>query len=159
MKIRIIGVGKLKEKYLKEGTEEYIKRISAYADVEVIEVEDEPIPKHPSLAQEVMVKAKEGRRVLDQVKQSDFMILLDVAGTELDSVDLSKYIEKQMIDGHSTIDFVLGGSLGNSEDVLERADYRLSMSRMTMPHQLARLVLLEQIYRSFKIMKGETYHK
>jgi 23S rRNA (pseudouridine1915-N3)-methyltransferase len=159
MKIRIIGVGKLKEKYLKEGTEEYIKRISAYADVEVIEVEDEPIPKHPSLAQEVMVKAKEGRRVLDQVKQSDFMILLDVAGTELDSVDLSKYIEKQMIDGHSTIDFVLGGSLGNSEDVLQRADYRLSMSRMTMPHQLARLVLLEQIYRSFKIMKGETYHK
>lgn len=159
MKIKIIGVGKLKEKYLKEGTEEYIKRISAYADVEVIEVDDEPIPKNPSLAQEVMVKAKEGRRVLDKVKQSDYMILLDVAGTELDSVDLSKYIEKQMLDGHSTIAFVLGGSLGNSEDVLERADYRLSMSRMTMPHQLARLVLLEQIYRSFKIMKGETYHK
>lgn len=159
MKIKIIGVGKLKEKYLKEGTEEYIKRISAYADVEVIEVEDEPIPKNPSLAQEVMVKAKEGRRVLDKVKQSDYMILLDVAGTELDSVDLSKYIEKQMLDGRSTIAFVLGGSLGNSEDVLERADYRLSMSRMTMPHQLARLVLLEQIYRSFKIMKGETYHK
>ena len=97
MKIKIIGVGKLKEKYLKEGTEEYIKRISAYADVEVIEVEDEPIPKNPSLAQEVMVKAKEGRRVLDKVKQSDYMILLDVAGTELDSVDLSKYIEKHRL--------------------------------------------------------------
>lgn len=159
MKIKIIGVGKLKESYLKEGIQEYVKRLQAYADVEVIEVDDEPIPKNPSLAQEVMVKAKEGRRVLDKVKQADFMILLDVAGTEMDSVDLSKYLEKQMIDGHSTIDFVLGGSLGNSEDVLERADYRLSMSRMTFPHQLARLILVEQIYRSFKIMKGEPYHK
>lgn len=159
MKIRIIGVGKLKESYLKEGIQEYVKRLQAYADVEVIEVEDEPIPKNPSLAQEVMVKAREGRRVLDKVKQADFMILLDVAGTELDSVDLSKYIQKQMIDGHSTIDFVLGGSLGNSEDVLERADYRLSMSKMTFPHQLARLILVEQIYRSFKIMRGEPYHK
>lgn len=159
MKIKIIGVGKLKESYLKEGIQEYVKRLQAYADVEVIEVDDEPIPKNPSLAQEVMVKAKEGRRVLDKVKQADFMILLDVAGTEMDSVDLSKYLQKQMIDGHSTIDFVLGGSLGNSEDVLERADYRLSMSRMTFPHQLARLILVEQIYRSFKIMKGEPYHK
>lgn len=159
MKIRIIGVGKLKESYLKEGIQEYVKRLQAYADVEVIEVEDEPIPKNPSLAQEVMVKAREGRRVLDKVKQADYMILLDVAGTELDSVDLSKYIQKQMIDGHSTIDFVLGGSLGNSEDVLERADYRLSMSKMTFPHQLARLILVEQIYRSFKIMRGEPYHK
>lgn len=159
MKIKIIGVGKLKESYLKEGIQEYVKRLQAYADVEVIEVDDEPIPKNPSLAQEVMVKAKEGRRVLDKVKQADFMILLDVAGTEMDSVDLSKYLEKQMIEGHSTIDFVLGGSLGNSEDVLERADYRLSMSRMTFPHQLARLILVEQIYRSFKIMKGEPYHK
>lgn len=159
MKIKIIGVGKLKENYLKEGIQEYVKRLQAYADVEVIEVEDEPIPKNPSLAQEVMVKAREGRRVLDKVKQADFMILLDVAGTEMDSVDLSKYLQKQMIDGHSTIDFVLGGSLGNSEDVLERADYRLSMSRMTFPHQLARLILVEQIYRSFKIMKGEPYHK
>ena len=159
MKIKIICVGKLKEKYLVDGIKEYTKRISGYTDIEIIEVPDERIPDKASLAQEVLIKAKEGRKILDKVKQDDYMILLDVASKELDSVAFSKHIEKCMIDGKSTIDFVIGGSLGHGEDVLQRADFKLSFSPMTFPHQLMRLILVEQIYRAFKIMKNETYHK
>ena len=144
MKIKIICVGKLKEKYLVNGIKEYIKRISGYADIEVIEVADERIPEKASLAEEVIVKVKEGRKILDKIKQDDYVILLD---------------EKCMIDGKSTIDFVIGGSLGHGEDILERANFRLSFSNMTFPHQLMRLILTEQIYRAFKIMRNETYHK
>ncbi|WP_352403403.1 23S rRNA (pseudouridine(1915)-N(3))-methyltransferase RlmH [Kandleria vitulina] len=159
MNIKIISVGKLKEKYLKEGIKEYVKRLGAYTKVEMIEVDDEPIPKNASLAQEIMVKAKEGRKILDKVKQNDYMILLDVASKQMDSVAFSKHIEQKMISGCSTIVFVLGGSLGHSEEIYERADFKMSMSEMTFPHQLARLLLCEQIYRAFKIMKNETYHK
>lgn len=159
MKIKIICVGKLKEKYLVEGIKEYTKRISGYTDIEIIEVSDERIPDKASLAEEVMIKAKEGRKILDKVKQDDYMILLDVASKELDSVAFSKHIEKCMIDGKSTIDFVIGGSLGHGEEVLQRANFKLSFSPMTFPHQLMRLILVEQIYRAFKIMKNETYHK
>ena len=159
MKIKIICVGKLKEKYLVEGIKEYTKRISGYTDIEIIEVADERIPDKASLAEEVMIKAKEGRKILDKVKQDDYMILLDVASKELDSVAFSKHIEKCMIDGKSTIDFVIGGSLGHGEEVLQRANFKLSFSPMTFPHQLMRLILVEQIYRAFKIMKNETYHK
>ena len=105
------------------------------------------------------LKAKEGRKILDKVKQDDYVILLDVASKELDSVAFSKHIEKCMIDGKSTIDFIIGGSLGHGEDVLQRANFKLSFSPMTFPHQLMRLILVEQIYRAFKIMKNETYHK
>lgn len=159
MRIRVICVGKLKEKYLVDGIKEYSKRISAYANVEIIEVSDERIPDNPSLAEETIVKAKEGRKILDKVKQDDYMILLDVSGQEMDSVVFSKHIEKCMIGGKSTIDFVIGGSLGHGEEILSRANMRLSFSSMTFPHQLMRLILMEQIYRSFKIMKNETYHK
>lgn len=159
MKIKIICVGKLKEKYLVDGIKEYVKRISGYANIEIIEVADERIPDHASLAQEVIIKAKEGRRILDKVKQDDYMILLDVQGQEMDSVKFSKHIEKCMIDGKSTIDFVIGGSLGHGEEVLNRAHFRLSFSPMTFPHQLMRLILVEQIYRALKIMRNETYHK
>lgn len=159
MKIKVICVGKLKEKYLVDGIKEYSKRISGYADIELIEVADERIPERASLAEEVMVKAKEGRRILDKVKQDDYMILLDVNAPEMDSVAFSKNIEKCMIDGKSTIDFVIGGSLGHGQEVLDRANQRISFSPMTFPHQLMRLILLEQIYRAFKIMKNETYHK
>lgn len=159
MKVKIICVGKLKEKYLVDGIHEYIKRISGYADVEVIEVADERIPERASLAEEIMIKAKEGRRLLDKVKQDDYMVLLDVNGKEMDSVDFSKHIEKCMIDGKSTIDFVIGGSLGHGEEIIDRANMRLSFSPMTFPHQLMRLILVEQIYRAFKIMRNETYHK
>jgi 23S rRNA (pseudouridine1915-N3)-methyltransferase len=159
MKIKFITVGKLKEKYLNDGIKEYSKRISAYADIEIIEVADERIPDKASLAEETLVKVKEGRKILDKVKQDDYMILLDVSGKEMDSVAFSKHIEKCMIDGKSTIVFVIGGSLGHGEEVLSRANMRLSFSPMTFPHQLMRLILIEQVYRAFKIMKNETYHK
>lgn len=159
MKIKLICVGKLKEKYLDDGIKEYLKRISAYSDFEVIEVADERIPDNPSLAEETIVKSKEGRRILDKVKQDDYMILLDVQGKELDSIQFAERIEDCMINGKSTIDFVIGGSLGHGEDVLTRANARISFSQMTFPHQLMRLILVEQIYRAFKIIRHETYHK
>lgn len=159
MKIKIIYVGKLKEKYLEDGINEYLKRLSAYGDVEVIEVADERIPEKASLAQEMMVKAKEGRRILDKVKQDDYMILLDVSGQAVDSIQFAEKIENCMINGKSTIDFVIGGSLGHGEEVLTRANQRISFSKMTFPHQLMRLILVEQVYRAFKIIKHETYHK
>lgn len=159
MKIKLICVGKLKEKYLDDGIKEYLKRILAYSDIEVIEVADERIPENPSLAEETIVKSKEGRRILDKVKQDDYMILLDVQGKELDSIQFAERIEDCMINGKSTIDFVIGGSLGHGEDVLTRANARISFSQMTFPHQLMRLILVEQIYRAFKIIRHETYHK
>ena len=159
MKIKMICVGKLKEKYLEEGVKEYLKRLSAYCDVEVIEVGDERIPENPSLAEEMIVKSKEGRRILDKVKQDDYMILLDVQGKEVDSIQFAESIEDCMLHGKSTIDFVLGGSLGHGEDVLTRANKRISFSKMTFPHQLMRVILAEQIYRAFKIIRKETYHK
>lgn len=159
MKIRLIVVGKLKEKYLVAGIKEYQKRISGYTNIEIIEVADERIPDKASLAQEVMVKAKEGKKILDKIKQDDYVILLDVGGKELDSIAFSKHLEQCMINGKSTIDFVIGGSLGHGEEILQRADFCLSFSPMTFPHQLMRLILIEQIYRAFKIMKNETYHK
>ena len=159
MKIKLICVGKLKEKYLDDGIKEYLKRISAYSDIEVIEVADERIPDNPSLAEETIVKSKEGRRILDKVKQDDYMILLDVQGKELDSIQFAERIEDCMINGKSTIDFVIGGSLGHGEDVLTRANARISFSQMTFPHQLMKLILVEQVYRAFKIMNNQTYHK
>ena len=159
MKIKIICVGKLKEKYLEEGVKEYLKRLSAYCDVEVIEVGDERIPENTSLAEEMIVKSKEGRRILDKVKQDDYMILLDVQGKEVDSIQFAESIEDCMLHGKSTIDFVIGGSLGHGEDVLTRANKRISFSKMTFPHQLMRVILAEQIYRAFKIIRKETYHK
>lgn len=159
MKVKIICVGRLKEKYLVAGVQEYVKRLGNYCKVETIEVSDESIPDNCSLANEVLIKAKEGRKILDKIKQDDYVILLDVSGEQIDSVDLSKHMEKAMISGKSTIDFVIGGSLGHGEEILARANYRLSFSKMTFPHQLMRLILVEQIYRAFKIMKNEAYHK
>lgn len=159
MKTKIISVGKLKEKYLVDGVNEYIKRLGAYTKVEVYEVADEKIPNNPSLADESLVKVKEGRRVLDKVKQDDYMILLDVKGNKLDSIKFSKHIENLMIDGKSSIVFVIGGSLGHCQEVYDRANYKLSFSDMTFPHQLMKLMLVEQIYRAFKIINNETYHK
>lgn len=159
MKIKLVVVGKLKEKYLVSGVQEYIKRLQTYCKVEIVEVADEGIPERATLAQEMIVKTKEGRKILDKIKQDEYMILLDVAGVQIDSIALSKQMEKCMIDGKSTITFVIGGSLGHGQEVMERANFRLSVSKMTFPHQLMRLLLVEQIYRSFKIMKNETYHK
>lgn len=159
MKIRVIAVGKLKEKYLKEGIAEYSKRMQGYCDFEIIEVADERIPHRPTLAEEALIKAKEGRRILDHVKERDYMILLDVSSKQMDSLHFAMELENIMLMGYSTIDFVIGGSLGHGDDVLARANMKLSVSKMTMPHQLFRLVLIEQIYRACKINNNETYHK
>lgn len=159
MKIKLICVGKLKEKYLVAGIAEYLKRLQSYCKVEVYEVSDESIPDNCSLANEMIIKSKEGRKILDKIKQDDYIILLDVAGKQIDSVALSKQMENCMVSGKSTIDFVIGGSLGHGQEILDRANFRLSFSKMTFPHQLMRLILVEQIYRAFKIMKNESYHK
>lgn len=159
MKIKIVAVGKLKEKYMIAGIQEYVKRMQAYSKMEIYEVMDERIPDHASLAEETIIKDREGRKILDKIKQDDYMILLDVSGNQIDSVELSKHIENCMVAGKSSIAFVIGGSLGHGKEVLERANFRLSFSKMTFPHQLMRLLLVEQIYRAFKIIKNETYHK
>ena len=159
MKVKIICVGELKEKYLVAGIAEYLKRLQAYCKVEVYEVSDESIPDNCSLANEMIIKSKEGKKILDKIKQDDYVVLLDVAGKEIDSIMLAKQMENCMISGKSTIDFVIGGSLGHGQEIIERANFRLSFSKMTFPHQLMRLILVEQIYRAFKIMKNESYHK
>ena len=159
MKVKIICVGRLKEKYLVAGIAEYLKRLQAYCKVEVYEVSDESIPDNCSLANEMIIKSKEGKKILDKIKQDDYVVLLDVAGKEIDSIMLPKQMENCMISGKSTIDFVIGGSLGHGQEIIERANFRLSFSKMTFPHQLMRLILVEQIYRAFKIMKNESYHK
>lgn len=159
MKIKVISVGKLKEKYLKDGIQEYVKRLQSYCSLELIEVNDERILDHSSFKEEEKIKLEEGRRVLQKIKAEDYVILLDLAGKQMDSIELSKKIEECMIYGKSTIVFVIGGSLGHASEIIDRADLRLCFSKLTFPHQLIRLFLLEQIYRSFKIMKHETYHK
>ena len=159
MKVKIICVGKLKEKYLVAGIAEYLKRLQAYCRVEVYEVSDESIPDNCSLANEMIIKSKEGKKILDKIKQDDYVVLLDVAGKEIDSIMLAKQMENCMISGKSTIDFVIGGSLGHGQEIIERANFRLSFSKMTFPHQLMRVILLEQLYRSYRIMRNEPYHK
>lgn len=159
MKITIAAVGKLKEKYLKDAISEYTKRISRFADIEIVEVEDEHAPESLSPAQEAQVKQKEAERLLKRVKENSYIILLDLAGEQADSETFSSKIESVMLSGNSHITFIIGGSLGLDKSLINAAGYRLCLSKMTFPHQLARLILLEQIYRAFKIMNGETYHK
>lgn len=159
MKITIAAVGKLKERYLKDGMAEYVKRLSRFADMELIEVEDEHAPESLSPAQEAMVKQKEAERLLKRVKEGSYVILLDLAGQQTDSEGFASRLENIMLSGNSHITFIIGGSLGLDQSLIKAAGYRMCLSEMTFPHQLARLILLEQIYRAFKIIKGETYHK
>lgn len=159
MKITIAAVGKLKEKYLKEGIAEYVKRLSRFAEVELVEVEDEHAPESLSEAQEGQVKQREAERLLKRIKEGSYIILLDLAGQQASSEVFSSKLESIMLSGNSHITFIIGGSLGLDQSLVGAANYRLCLSKMTFPHQLARLILLEQIYRAFKIMKNETYHK
>ncbi len=159
MKIKIISVGKLKEKYLVAGIKEYEKRLGGYCKVEMIEVADESIPERISANTEIQIKDKEAKRILAKVKNGEYVIVLDLHGQQLDSVEFSRHLETCMLQGKSTIDFVIGGSLGLGNDLVNRADFRLCFSKMTFPHQLMKLILMEQVYRCFKIMKNETYHK
>lgn len=159
MNITILCVGKLKERYWTEAVQEYSKRLSKYCKLTINELKEERAPDNLSPAEETAVKEAEGRNILKQIKKDDFVIALEIQGKELTSEALSDKIEALGITGRSDVVFVIGGSLGLSEEVLERADFRLSFSKMTFPHQMMRVVLLEQIYRSFKIMRNETYHK
>ncbi|MCM3317564.1 23S rRNA (pseudouridine(1915)-N(3))-methyltransferase RlmH [Rummeliibacillus stabekisii] len=159
MGITIISVGKLKEKYLKMGIEEYVKRLNGYTKMEIVEVPDEKAPEQLSDAEMEIVKKKEGERILAKLTPDHYVIALAINGKTRSSEELSKDIESLMTYGQSKIAFVIGGSLGLHDDVLHRANEKLSFGKMTLPHQLMKLVLVEQVYRSFRIMKGEPYHK
>jgi len=159
MNITIIAVGKLKERYLKEAVEEYSKRLSKYCKLDIIEVADEKAPENMSRAEEEAVKQKEGQAILKHIKNDTYAIALAIEGKMLSSEGFSEFIDGLGIKGKSNIAFIIGGSLGLSDEVLRRADYKLSFSPMTFPHQLMRVILLEQIYRGFKIIRGEVYHK
>lgn len=159
MNITVITVGKLKEKYLKEGIAEYTKRLKSYAKLDIIEVPDEKAPEQLSPAQMQQVKQKEGERILAKVHPDAYVIVLAIEGTMLSSEQLADKIDKLALHGKSKLCFVIGGSLGLSEEVMKRANEALSFSKMTFPHQLMRLMLVEQVYRAFKILRGEVYHK
>ena len=151
MNITVISVGKLKEKYLKQAIDEYSKRLSRYCKLEIIELPDEKTPDNAS--------EKEGKLILSKIKDNMHVIAMDLKGNEITSEKFSKYIENCGVMGNSNITFVIGGSLGLSQEVIKRADYKLCFSKMTFPHQLFRVMLLEQVYRAFRIMKNEPYHK
>lgn len=159
MKITLITVGKIKEKYFTMAIDEYSKRLGRYCRLEIIELADEKTPDNASEAQNRQIKEKEGERILGVINDSSYVIALAIEGKMLDSVELSQKLSKLAVDGYSSITFIIGGSLGLDERVLNRADYLLSFSKMTFPHQLMRVLLLEQIYRGFRIVKNEPYHK
>ena len=159
MKITLITVGKIKEKYLKDAIAEYSKRLSKYCKLEVIEVADEKTPDQASENVEQQIRKKEGERILRYVKEDAYVITLEIGGTMLDSVAFAKKIETLGVQGKSHIIFIIGGSIGLGEDVLKRSDYGLSFSKMTFPHKLMRVILLEQVYRSYRIIEGAPYHK
>jgi 23S rRNA (pseudouridine1915-N3)-methyltransferase len=159
MKVTLICVGKLKEKYLAQGVEEYVKRLSRYCSLEIIELADEKTPDHASSVVEDMIKKKEGERILKALKDDSYCIALAIDGVMLTSPELAEKIDALGVSGTSHISFVIGGSLGLSEDVIKRADYKLSFSKMTFPHQLMRMILLEQVYRAYRIIHNQPYHK
>lgn len=159
MEIRILSVGKIKEKYLNAGIAEYAKRLSRYCKLTFCQVADEKTPDRASDALNEQIKDTEGQRLLKRIREQDYVIALAIDGNMVDSVELSRKIGQLGVEGRSSIAFVIGGSLGLSDAVLQRADYRLSFSRMTFPHQLMQMILLEQIYRGFRILNNEPYHK
>ncbi len=159
MKITVITVGKIKEKYLKDAIAEYSKRLSKYCKLEIIEVADEKTPDNASEVVEDAIRAKEAERILKYVKDDAFVITLEINGKQLSSEELADKIDKLGVQGTSHIIFIIGGSIGLGQEVLQKSNYALSFSKMTFPHQLMRVVLLEQIYRSYRIINGEPYHK
>lgn len=159
MKITIITVGKLKEKYLKDAIAEYIKRLSKYCKLEIVEVADEKTPDNASVVVEHAIRAKEAGRILKYVKEDAYVITLEINGKQLSSEELAEKIDRLGVQGTSHIIFIIGGSIGLGEEVLKKSDFSLSFSKMTFPHQLMRVILLEQVYRSYRIISGEPYHK
>ena len=159
MKLRIICVGRLKENFYRDAVNEFLKRLSRYAEVELIELADERAPEKLSSAELEGVKLSEGRRILEKLREGDTVIALDILGKQLSSTELAEKLSGWMLEGRSRLAFVIGGSNGLSAEVLSRADFRLSFSKMTFSHQIFRVMLLEQLYRAFKINAGEPYHK
>ncbi len=159
MNITIISVGKLKEKYLKLAIEEYSKRLQRYCKLDIIELNDEKTPDNASEKEEEQIKEKEGKAILKAIKDNSYVIALDLKGKMLSSEEFASFIQDSTVRGISSFTFVIGGSLGISREVLNRADYKLCFSKMTFPHQLFRVMLLEQIYRGYRIINGEPYHK
>ena len=159
MKITLITVGKIKEKYLKDAIAEYSKRLSRYCKLEIVEVADEKTPDNASDTVEDAIRDKEGERILKYIKEDVYVITLEIAGKMLTSEEMAEKIEKLGVQGTSHIIFIIGGSIGLGREILKRSDYALSFSKMTFPHQLMRVILLEQIYRSYRIINHEPYHK
>ena len=159
MKITILCVGKVKEKFYRDAIDEFSKRLSRYCKLEITEVSDEKTDEQASDTEIRLVKEKEGERLLKNIKEDAYVITLCIDGKQLDSEELSEKMEKLGVQGISHIYFVIGGSLGLSDAVIRRADFKLSFSKMTFPHQLMRVILLEQVYRGYRIMNNEPYHK
>lgn len=159
LRIHLIAVGKIKEKYLQMGIDEYRKRLSPYANLEITEVKEEQVPEELSAKEEEQVKDREGERILAHLRSDERVVSLAISGNSFSSEELAKYLDDAATYGQSRIAFIIGGSLGLSGKVLARSDLLLSFSKMTFPHQLMRLILLEQLYRACKINRGETYHK
>ena len=159
MKITIVCVGKIKEKFYRDALAEYTKRLSRYCSLTITEVTDEKTKEQASETECAIIKDREGERILKSIRDDGYVIALAIDGKTLDSVELSEKIDKLGLSGKSNVYFAIGGSLGLSDAVMKRADYKLSFSRMTFPHQLMRVILLEQIYRSYRIINHEPYHK
>ena len=159
MRITVITVGKIKEKYLKDAIAEYSKRLGKYCQLEIVEVADEKTPDNASEAVEDAIRTKEAERILKHVKEDAYIVTLEIQGKMLSSEELAAKIERLGVQGTSHIIFIIGGSIGLGKEVLQRSDFALSFSRMTFPHQLMRVILLEQIYRSYRIICGSPYHK
>ncbi len=159
MKITVISVGKVKEKFYRDAICEYEKRLSRYCKFQIVEVADEKTTDRASTTEEEQIKEKEADRILSYVKEDAFVITLEIAGKKLDSVEFARLLEQKGVYGVSHIQFVIGGSLGLHKKVSDRSDYKLSFSDMTFPHQLMRVILSEQIYRAYRIISGEPYHK
>lgn len=159
MKVTVVSVGKIKEKYLKEAIKEYSKRLSAYCQLTHIEVGDEKAPESLSEKEEQQIKDKEGQKILAKVKDSQYVFALDLSGRQRSSEEFAEELEKLPVYGKGDLVFVIGGSLGLSEAVIKRSDSQICFSRMTFPHQLMKVILLEQVYRAHRIMTGAPYHK
>ena len=159
MKINVYAIGKIKEQYLKDGIEEYLKRIKPYSQIEIIEVNDETIADNPNPSEIKKAIDLEGKKILKLLKSNEYLIGLDLNKKELNSVEFADFLQKKFVSGGSTISFVIGGSYGLSDELKNRCNDSISLSKMTFLHQMTRLILLEQIYRAFKINRNETYHK
>ena len=159
MKITVIAVGKIKERFYRDAIAEYVKRLSRYCKPEIVQVEDEKTPDKAVASIEETVKLKEAERILKHIRENAYVVVLDIQGNAYDSVDFADKIERLATEGISHIQFVIGGSLGLHEEVRKKADLMVSFSKMTFPHQLMRVILLEQVYRAYRIINGEPYHK